>query len=701
MTQNFGELFSKSRDDIENNIYSPEEISEVMSIVRPNFKFSKTNKIKYFNVPCMFDIETSSFYIGEEKHACMYMWSFCIYGVVIIGRTWEMFTYMIQWIIDELCLSETKRLIIYVHNLGYEFQFMRKWFRWDKVFSIDHRKPLYCLTSGIEFRCSYLLSGYSLENLPIKKYIIKKQVGLLDYDLIRTPESELTKECYIYSAYDVLVGVAYIQEKIENENGIKNIPLTKTGYVRRFCRNACFKGGDGKYNEYRTFIKSLTIDSVDEYKMLKRAFAGGFTHANSFSAFRILLDIICRDLTSSYPAVMCSEKFPMSTGEYITISDQSEFFKMIDKYCVIMDIRLIDISPKIWCDHPISSSRCKNMVNAIVLNGRVLKADELYTTVTDMDLITILKFYNIGELQIGKSIRYRKGYLPKDLILSTLKFYNDKTKLKGVKGWEIEYLSGKENNNSIYGMMVTDIIRDLIEYDTISNEWLDNSITNMDKEIEKYNKNRNRFLFYPWGVWVTAYARRNIFKAIEELNEDYHYSDTDSVYYNDNGVHDRWFEEYNIDIQNKICKVLDYYGIDNDLIRPKNIDGDECPLGVFTVDGKYEKFKTLGAKRYAMMENGKFKLTVAGLGKEISRKYIATEHKGEELDFFDNNMIIDENHTGKLTMTYIDDETSGYINDYKGVRRKFHELSSIHSEKQAYHMGCQEYIDTVMGLKEI
>ena len=64
---------------------------------------------------------------------------------------------------DTLLLKNNRRLVVYVHNLSYEFQFMRKHFTWKSVFSIDSRKPIYAVTDfGIEFRCSYILSGYSL-----------------------------------------------------------------------------------------------------------------------------------------------------------------------------------------------------------------------------------------------------------------------------------------------------------------------------------------------------------------------------------------------------------------------------------------------------------------------------------------------------------------------------------------------------------
>ena len=200
-----------------NEIYKPSEILSVLKMVRPNFRFSySNNKIKYFNVPCSFDIETSSFFRStgnneQEKTAIMYEWTFGIYGAVIIGREWGEFISMIETLSNELKLTNEKRLIIYVHNLSYEFQFMRKWFEWEKVFSIDNRKPIYALTiAGVEFRCSYLLSGYSLAKLgdDLRTYEIKKLVGALDYEKIRHNKTRLTPEEIAYCVNDVRVVMA-------------------------------------------------------------------------------------------------------------------------------------------------------------------------------------------------------------------------------------------------------------------------------------------------------------------------------------------------------------------------------------------------------------------------------------------------------------------------------------------------------------
>lgn len=214
----------------------------------------KTNKkIELFNIPAGYDIETSSFYINDVKYATMYEWTFG-YGVmnndvlttyVTYGRTWEEFERLLNFTAMLLDLNpQNRRLVVYVHNLPYEWQWIRKRFKWDKVFLLDDRKPVYAITSnGIEFRCSLKLSGKSLANTAkdLTKYKVTKAVGDLDYNLIRLSQTPLTEKELGYCERDVLVMLSYIQEKIEADGDISRIPLTKTGYVRRYCKKACFR----------------------------------------------------------------------------------------------------------------------------------------------------------------------------------------------------------------------------------------------------------------------------------------------------------------------------------------------------------------------------------------------------------------------------------------------------------------------------
>ena len=705
-----------------NEIYKPTEILSVLKLVRPNFRFSYSNKkTKYFNVPCSFDIETSSFFRStgndEQKVAIMYEWTFGIYGAVIVGREWDEFVTMLETLCGELNLTENKRLIVYVHNLSYEFQFMRKWLEWDKVFSIDNRKPIYALTTaGIEFRCSYLLSGYSLAKLgdDLRTYSVRKLVGELDYEKIRHTKTPLTPQEIAYCVNDVRVVMAYISDRIEQDGEISRIPLTKTGYVRNYCRNSCFydQGVQRKKSfkrvRYMEIMKGLRL-TPDEYKQLKRAFQGGFTHANPFYSGKVVLNVTSFDFTSSYPCVMLSEMFPMSSGEVVAIKSKEQFNRNLKLYCCLFDVEFEGLQSRLWFDSYLSLSRCWGVKEAVVNNGRIVSASHLFTTVTEQDFIIIKQFYTCKHLKIGTFRRYKKDYLPTDFVKAIIKLYGDKTTLKGVEGKEIEYLKSKEMLNSCYGMAVTDIVRPEIIYS--GDEWQPPETPDLEQAIKDYNGSRSRFLFYPWGVWVTAYARRNLFTGICEFGNDYVYSDTDSVKVLNAEKHINYIRRYNETIRSQLLRAMEYHGIDPDAIEPKTVKGVKKCLGVWDFDGHYRQFKTLGAKRYLVQYandsrnseaiRGAYKLTGSGLNKRTCVPYLLDKY-GEQGIFsaFNTELYIPPEYTGKNTHTYIDDSRTGTVVDYLGVAGEYNERSGVHLEKSDYSLKIsREYLDYLLDVE--
>lgn len=706
-------------------IYKPSDILTVLKAVRPNFRFSYSNKrTKYFNVPCSFDIEATSFYRqtsdGEqEKTAIMYIWSFGIYGAVIIGREWDEFVIMLETLQNELNLTDDKRLIIYVHNLSYDFQFMRKWLEWNKVFSIDNRKPIYALTTaGFEFRCSYLLSGYSLAKLgdELRNYTVKKLVGDLDYEKIRHSKTLLTDEEIAYCVNDVKVVMAYIAERIEQDGDISHIPLTKTGYVRNYCRNSCFyesgisRKKSFKRARYMDIMKGLRL-TPDEYRQLKRAFQGGFTHANPFYSGKVVHGITSFDFTSSYPCVMIAEKFPMSSSECIEITSKEQFEKNLKLYCCLFDVEFNGLQSRLWFDSYISVSRCWGVKEAVINNGRVVSASRLFTTVTEQDFIIIKQFYTWEHLKIGTFRRYKKDYLPTDFVKAILKLYSDKTTLKGVEGKEIEYLKSKEMLNSCYGMAVTDIVRPEIVY--ARDEWQEPETPDFVRAIKDYNESRSRFLFYPWGVWVTAYARRNLFTGICEFGNDYVYSDTDSIKVLNAEKHIEYIRRYNETIRAQLVQAMDYHGISYDAIEPETAEHVKKCLGIWDFDGHYKQFKTLGAKRYLVQysdevrnpetKRGTFNLTVSGLNKKTCVPYLLSKY-GEKGIFkaFNCELYIPPDYTGKNTHTYIDEPRKGVVVDYLGKPGEYNERSSVHLEKSDYSLKIsREYLDYLLSIETI
>lgn len=712
--------------------FKPDEIDKILC----ESNFIKTNKkIEYLNLSCAFDIESTSFYRSLEneeittttkqtnidkweKQATMYAWVFGINGKCIIGRTWAEFQTILYKVKEYYHLDENRRIIVYIHNLAFEFQFMRKLFNWLKVFSVEERKPVQCVTTeGIEFRCSYLLSGYNLENVGknLHKYKVNKMVGDLDYTLARHSKTPLSDKEYKYILNDCLVVMAYIQECIEQENeDITKLPLTKTGYVRRYVRNCCLYEGSHKHNitkykKYHNLMLSIPINSANEYKQLKRAFHGGFTHASCYYSGETIENVKSFDFTSSYPAVIISEQYPMSKGKLVTLESKQDFIEYLKKYCCLFDITFYELESTEDYEHPLSASKCKIEGKRLIDNGRLESCDKATTTITEQDFFIFLKFYKWKKIEIKNFRIYKKGYLPTDFVKAVLKLYWDKTTLKDVKGEEVNYLKSKEQLNSCFGMCVTDILRNDIVYNCNNDEWEKETQQDINKILQKYNLSKNRFICYQWGVWITAYAMRNLFTGIYECKYDYLYADTDSIKIRNYEKHLDYIKKYNENVKIKMYKALDHHGLSHDLIQPKTIKGKLKPLGVWDDDGFYKRFKTLGAKRYMVETDDYIKITIAGVNKGNGASFLCNgwnytikdkkEHKSP-FKKFNDNLVIPDDSTGKNIHTYIDYEQQGILTDYLGNKANYYEESSTHLEKTSYSLSLSdEYIDYLIGIK--
>lgn len=667
---------------------------------------TNNKKISFYNVPCAFDIEVSSFYYNGEKNASMYIWQFGILNWVTYGRTWEEYQNFLAVLSEVLGLSEDMRLVVYVHNLAYEWQFVRKILKWDKVFFLDERKPVYAITGGYEFRCSLKLSSKSLAKVgeDLVKYKEHKHVGDLDYQLNRFHSTPLTDEELGYCEADIRVLLAYIQEKIETDKQIDYIPLTNTGYVRNHCRKACFR----KYKDYKRLMSELTLDA-DEYSQLKRGFAGGFTHANARYVAegkeKPLENVGSFDFTSSYPAVMLTEQFPMSKSKLIGhIDDWNQFHYYLNNYCCLFDVTLTNVFPKVDYDHPISRSKLIKFEGITEDNGRIVSADMMSLTMTEQDWFVFDSFYNYEHIEVRMFRIYEKRFLPKPFYRAILELYKKKTILKDVEGEEINYMISKNMLNAAYGMIVTDIVREVIEYDYENSEYTKPIKPDLEEAIEKYNKATKRFLFYPWGVWVTAYARRNLFSGILACGEDYIYSDTDSIKIFNPEKHMDYINDYNNKLLNKIEKISAYLGIDSTEYAPKNKKGVSKPIGIWEYEGTYKRFKTLGAKRYLYeKQDGKYVLTVAGVNKKKACEYLVKKY-GDPFKGFTHDLIVPEEYSGRLTLTYIDKPCDGVAKDYLGNTCEFHEKSFIHMEPSEYNLTMSSeyrgFINLIYGIKE-
>lgn len=649
-------------------------------------KRTKDGWVKYHDIACAFDTETTSFLSGDEKCSYCYIWQMCIDGVTVYGRTLDEFKSFCETLARLFQLSDSVRLVVYVHNLEFDFQFIRKYFKWVDYFAREERKPLYiCNEYGIEFRCSYMLSGLSLakvgENL--QHSAVRKMVGDLDYTLIRHSATPLTDREMQYCENDVVVLCEYIREEMAKNGGkIANIPLTKTGYVRRQCRQAL--QADKEF--WKKYKRKLNRCQPGEqlFVLLHKAYQGGYTHANSVYADIVLDDVKSIDFASSYPSQMCCKKFPWRFSQ-VDVSDNETFENFIAHSACVFEVGFRNLKAK-RTSTILSSSKCEILENAVIDNGRVYSCDYCQTYITELDWKSICDFYDFDEFEVGDFWVSKYEPLPKPLVETVLRCYTAKTELKGMPGKEQEYQVAKGVINGVYGMCVTNPVCDTIEYD--NDDW-SATLPNITECLDELVTNKGTFLLYQWGVWVSAWARYELLSFVNrietEVGNKVIYCDTDSIKY----IHDPQIDELVSQYNDKQIGIFKGIAQQYNYNIPSTQDGAKAYLGVFDNDGSYSKFKTLGAKRYVYTMANKhgtedFKITIAGLSKKVGGDYIAGQLS--PFDFFSDGMIVPPENTGKQTRTYIDDEITVELTDYCGNAVTVNTPSGVHLEPCGFEM---------------
>lgn len=717
---------------------------------------SKRQHMCDVNMALTFDIETTSFAVErkikrkrpdkdgnmydivKDKHVCVY--SYCVSLIPDIKKPDKIITriYRIEEDIDaffswlaDYCMIKDKQgnivrnLVCYVHNLAYEFQFCKGLFNPKRVFCVGGKRAVVECDSkwGITFRCSYRLTLKSLNKLT-EDQKIKKMVGDLDYNKVRNYKTRLLKKERGYIANDTRSLAYYIAIQIQKEGCVSKIPMTQTGYVRRetvkFMKQSwAWKDlvpatvyDFWKQRDWARDVREYLTMEFDEYKAVRHAYQGGYCHANPYRMLKngtyvIYGKVVSLDFTSSYPAVICQYKFPMSKGVRVTYNNLSDFMAdcQNDNVGIVAQIVVENVEAKTCCNC-IPASKCVyDPETTMIDNGKIVTAERLQIDLCDVDFNEYADFYNFDLVEIRKSYKYQMDYLPLPIILLVLKLYKDKTALKDVPEKLEEYGLSKALINAIYGMMCTNPLMDeyvlcdgvdeelpymekigtyqlnyLIDHadqnDTIQdlinkrNAW---QVEHDADRLRKYNSNRNRVLFYPWGVYVCAWARKNLLDGIKccgDLCEDWLYSDTDSIKLIHYEKHKDAFDEMNQEIWDRLVKMCKHYGIPIDYLSPANKDGETFTLGLWDYEGEWEKFVTLGAKRYMYKyidKKGaeKYKMVCSGVAKDAV-KYFLKINPADPMKEFVPGFKIPSEYSGRRIKTYIDAPETITVTDYQG-----------------------------------
>lgn len=653
------------------------DIIKSIPIARNYSKRKKSDKTLFRNCMCAFDIETT--YLDDVEQSIMYIWQFAVMDLrngniwYCFGRTWEQFTKLL-----DSFYHEGITVLVWVHNLSYEFQFMRHWlpFQKDKIFALKSRKVVRADIDGVQFRCSYIQTNKSLDAFTRDMGVVHQKLSGVEFDYSkkRYPWTEMTAEELQYCCNDVvgLLEAMLVRMRMENDT-LYSLPLTSTGYVRRLAKEAM-----RKFNHKQ--LQAMMCD-VDVYKLLRLEFRGGDTHANRYHVNKILENVASYDRASSYPDVMLNYRFPMSAFTPRMITDIGELEKkcQIRDCCFIAVFTITNLQQRdIYYGAPyLSLDKAVEISGQVVDNGRILSANKAVYVFNDIDW-KIVKSEYVGEVEISQVYIAKYGYLPQAFRDLVIDLFHKKTSLKNVDGQELNYMRSKELINSLYGMCAQNPVKpDVIYMDEPDRAFTLEDIVDIGEKLEKYNK--KAFLLYAWGCWVTAWARLKLKEMINIVGDNFVYCDTDSVKFL---VRD--------DYKRIVARIEEYnQGLKELSISNKGYADDKKGithyLGVYEYEETYKQFKTLGAKKYAYTrQDGTFKITIAGVPKKAGAREMGT------IENFNVGFVF--RNSGKLESVYNDSDYGTYYTDDSSEHR-IEIRSNVVLRESTYEIGLSlEYM---------
>ena len=610
----------------------------------------------------------------DKKYAWAYVMDFdrivCGMHMHTSFREWEDVVHYLNMLSDT-CPKNT-RYIIWVHNLSFEFHFMKDWMKLTEVFARKSHNVIRCVYRNIEFRDTLALSNCKLEKLAKNERLpIEKAVGDLDYNLIRTRKTPITEKEWGYIYKDTEIVAEYVKKKINEYGSISEIPMTSTGEVRYLFIQELLT--TNSLQKIHNLAVKYTAPTMELQNLLISIYAGAYTHCNYMWIDQTLHNLRCRDIASSYPYQMVARKYPTI---WFKLRDGFTFEELVEKYppedyAWAFHMRVKDVMAK-HCHNILSLHKAVRISSdRIIDNGRIVSCQQLEFDMNEIDLQNFLDFYDFDRtsLEIWDVHISRKEYLPKELVSVILKLFKQKTNLKGVKGEEDNYMRSKNRINGVYGSSVFNILNSGTFFDEVSNiKFIKEEKT--WKDFKKYTSNPKQYLWYSIGVWVTSYARRQILMPIKHMSENAVYCDTDSVKYLGKGRYNKYWKVVNNLLKEKFMDAMKYHKFTEEEYRFFDAKHEkEYFMGIFEEEAPYRHFKSLGSKRYLAeyfdddpkVNDWVVKSTVAGAPKNLAD--FLGDTAAEKFKNFKNAFTLEN---CKLCHAYTEGRSFMCITDYTG-----------------------------------
>lgn len=692
----------------------------------PDYRRSHT----YYEIPAALDVETSKTGL-DQKHdfAFVYLWQLAIGEYVVYGRTPEELAEFLPVLQAELRLAYDFRLVIFVHFLKYDFQFLKKYLSIDPDGFIARtaREPLRIRCNG----CIELRDSYSYTEQPLE--LMGKEIGTpklagYDHDRIRTPWTELTEDELAYGRNDVLILTRYYTREANFYGGISRIPITATQRVTRVISHKL--GEFGSTLKWRVYHQQLDPRKLEErtvLHMLHIAFFGGFNYCSRLWAGTDVCkatggNVYGVDLDTSYGAQCLLHRYPRRKFKPLpTMPDGSVPERMLyhlqhgsgmykDKAllitvrfdgleCLIPDMAFLPIYCKNYLYRDIERKRSMK-------NTHLQKCDHVETVLTDVDFRLVCKWYKWDAIHIDGILASGYDPMPEYVIDAIVQMIAQKkatqaemrdinTYRKPTEQEKAEYTRIKSMVSRIYGVFVQDPIRMDYTWDDKAGKIVPAGIHDITMDEDDDRKKKFRPVLYQWGVWVASWARAEILSILEKIgaigaepdkngvrwNRKVLYSDTDSCKFYGLGAEAfAVIEQYNAKKQAQLERFCSKRKIALEWLQG---------LGQLKLE-TYTGFKATGLKQYAQIMDGEFDYHISGLprmdwidepdGRKRNRGctfFDEWEDPAEKIEHFVADLTVpaDKSHLTKTVC--IDDDRCACITDEDGDCRCVSSRSSI------------------------
>lgn len=614
------------------NLYKP---TEKLKTKTPSGRGGKKKAVleKWMSL----DTETSHNHDPENPIGWIYQWAFKFCDDIVIGRKPSELMKCLREIVNFYNLNPENRLVIYVHNLSYDWVYLADWlekeFGKGKMLAIKSHHLISYENSFFIFKCSYMLSNKSLAKWSKDLNCLNRKLeGFVDYEVERFQDTKLTKKDWDYMIADVVTLHECIEKQLAlYDDTIITVPLTSTGYIRRELRKNFSKDN----HNFKRF--SQTRLNATTYSLCRREYAGGFTHGDRFQAgFTVIPEenqfIKHRDFRSHYPSQQRAREFPI--GKFIPYDDNmsySEIMELTKEYCILVEVEIKNILIKNYAiNFPyLQESKCREgrigKCHTRSDNGRILEyAGTTVMVFNEHDLYWYHRQYIQQEIKYRHVYVSKKGFLPKWLTETVDNFMLGKTKFKKLAkletdiikkiDYELSLMKSKNGLNSVYGCSSTDPIRSEVTMSDMEN-WDEIRPENIQECLDKFYSNRNNCMRFCWGCWTTSHARNELFTFAYDIigkanggdgtvAEGCLYMDTDSIFYISNNETEIAVENYNKELRERSEKIGAYIEYDGEIVHYDQFCDEEENIS---------SFRFLHSKCYAYMEDGKLHCTIAGV----------------------------------------------------------------------------------------